>query len=110
MGGGQTDEVKIINIEYSQDNYNATVTLNKEVTMDDAVNHLKVFVSDFGNVITHHYILDYSGYYAGQMIISDSITDATSGYPYKITLNNNQLIIEDTTGNHGPKLNTICWL
>ena len=118
-GGGDDDNVKIVSIEYSSDKYNATVTLNKEVTMDDVINHLTIFgISEIAAndtslpnaFVNKRCILEYSEYKDSQLYISNDRTKPLHGFDYKITLNGNKIFIEDASYGHAYELSTICWL
>lgn len=105
-GGDDDNQVKIVSIEYDESEYNATVTLNKEVTQDDVCNHLKIFVSTGDR----RHILEYSMKYNDNIYMNSVGGGNTTNYMYKITINNKQLVIQDTTDGNGPYLTTICWL
>ena len=102
-GGDDDDNVKIVNIEYSN-YYSAIVTLNKQVTRNDVINHLKVFVFDNDN--KRRFILEHGDVYDDRVEIGDTLSDRE----YVITINDKQLNISNTVGDQGPTLSTICWL
>ena len=72
--------------------------------------HLKIFVSSSYNLQGRHYALEYVGIYHNEIYMNDSTDIDFNRYSYKITSNNNKLIIQDNTASHGPTLSTICWL
>ena len=109
-GRGDDDQVKIVNIKYASSKYSATVTLNKQVDCNDILKHLKLFVSSESNFQGRHYVLEYVGSYNNIVYMNDDGEVTLDYYKYQIILNSNEILINDSTGNHGPKLSTICWL
>lgn len=61
-----------------------------------------IFIDNAG----HRHILEYYKDYTNRIDMGSSNLDSE----YSITPIGNQLSIKDNTGNHGPKLSTICWL
>lgn len=109
-GGDDDNQVKIVSVEYANNSYSATVTLNKQVNHNDILKHLKLFVSSEHDFQGRHYVLEYVAIYNNIVYMSDNNEVDVSLYKYEIILNSNEILIEDTTANHGPILSTICWL